>query len=156
MIQFTPVESPGGFTGGWDFGLKYIQRLPSPTPKRRNCPDNAEARYLKGRANQANKFGEAVDAFNRALDLQPEFADAHYAKGLTLFELGQFNEAVQSYYNVLLLRPKHQQHLDTQRNGAPLAHAARGSGSSFRFRAALRPELNWNIWTGKGDGPRRH
>ena len=51
------------------------------------------------------KFIEAVQAFDRAIDLKPDFAEAFSNRGNALKELGQMQHAVASYDNAIQLNP---------------------------------------------------
>jgi tetratricopeptide (TPR) repeat protein len=42
---------------------------------------------------KAGKFKEAIELFNKALDIKPKFGNALYGKALSFFHLGQYSEA---------------------------------------------------------------
>ena len=48
---------------------------------------------------------KAVESYQQAILLKPDFADFHYNLGNTLKEIGHFKEAVKSYKNVLKILP---------------------------------------------------
>jgi predicted O-linked N-acetylglucosamine transferase (SPINDLY family) len=48
---------------------------------------------------------QALNCFERALDIQPHFVEAHLNKGVCLHHLGQTKEAKISYKNAIRLRP---------------------------------------------------
>ena len=47
----------------------------------------------------------ALRSFERALELRPEFPEAHRSRGDTLSALGRFEDALRSYDGALRLRP---------------------------------------------------
>ena len=48
---------------------------------------------------------KAIESYQKAILLKPDFADFHYNLGNTLKEIGHFKEAVKSYKNVLEILP---------------------------------------------------
>ncbi|UCD65304.1 MAG: tetratricopeptide repeat protein [Deltaproteobacteria bacterium] len=65
-------------------------------------PRNAEALYVQGLvAKQQGQKATAVDFLNRAVSVQPFFAEAYFALGSTQHELGAFEEAVHAYQKIL-------------------------------------------------------
>ena len=61
---------------------------------------------LLGVANKAQgKLEEAIAAYNKALLIKPDFAEAHYNLGNTLQELGRSKYAEASYRKAISLKP---------------------------------------------------
>lgn len=56
---------------------------------------------------EINKLDEALDCYNRAIQLQPNLYEAHYNKGVMLVEQGQPQNAQASFERVLELHPEH-------------------------------------------------
>jgi tetratricopeptide (TPR) repeat protein len=48
-----------------------------------------------------SKYQEAMECYNKALDLDPSFAEAFYDKGLVLFALEKYQEAMECYNKAL-------------------------------------------------------
>ncbi|HSB52654.1 MAG TPA: tetratricopeptide repeat-containing serine protease family protein [Dissulfurispiraceae bacterium] len=64
--------------------------------------------YERGRAlGEGGRTKEALEAFRRAIQLRPEYADAHYALGVTLSRIGNYAEALDAYANAVRLMPRH-------------------------------------------------
>ncbi len=64
--------------------------------------------YERGRAlGESGRTKEALEAFRRAIQLRPEYADAHYALGVTLSRIGNYAEALNAYANAVRLMPRH-------------------------------------------------
>ncbi len=61
---------------------------------------------LGGALQGQGKLQEAVQVFDTAIDLNPEFADAYYNRGNTLKDLGQLKAAVESYGKAVELNPE--------------------------------------------------
>jgi protein involved in polysaccharide export with SLBB domain len=74
----------------------------------------------------AGRFREAADAFEQAVKLSPEFADAYLSLGHAYYDLGLWEQAVDNIERGLRLKPKHKDSQDR------LAHA----------RAMLRREAS--------------
>ncbi len=95
------------------------------TNQRQDVPSassDSEATELRAHASQANteakrlhkegvKYAragflkQAVELFERAVELKPDYADAHYSLGHAYFDLGRGDEAIQSLQRALNLNP---------------------------------------------------
>lgn len=51
-------------------------------------------------------FRQAAELFQKAIQLNPNFADAHYSLGHAYFDLGRYEDAIQSLEKAILLNPK--------------------------------------------------
>ncbi len=61
-------------------------------------PAEAREHFEKGiEAYKQNRDGEAVEAFQQAIRLQPDYAEAHLRLGLAYAALGQRDEAIKEY-----------------------------------------------------------
>jgi tetratricopeptide (TPR) repeat protein len=49
---------------------------------------------------------DALDAFNKAIDLNPNFADAYYARGSIYKSDGDYNQAIKNFDKVIEINPK--------------------------------------------------
>ena len=54
---------------------------------------------------EMGKLEEAIDSYNQAIALKPNFAEAHYNLGDTLKALGRLNEALASYLRAIAFKP---------------------------------------------------
>jgi len=54
------------------------------------------------------KYNEAIECFEQALEIDPKYARAWYSKGLAFYNLEKYNEAIECYdimkSNILLVR----------------------------------------------------
>ena len=53
------------------------------------------------------KFRKALEAFERAIEINPNYADAHNNKGNTFKEKGEYDLAIKSYGRALYLNPEY-------------------------------------------------
>ncbi|HJD66077.1 MAG TPA: tetratricopeptide repeat protein [Rickettsia endosymbiont of Bembidion nr. Transversale] len=67
-----------------------------------------ECHCIKGIAlYNLNKHNLAVDAFNKAIELNPSNADFYFNKSLPLYSLGKYDEALEGINKALELNPDH-------------------------------------------------
>ena len=45
--------------------------------------------------------------FKKAIQIKPDFVEAHYNLGIILYELGEYQQAVNSYENAIKIQPNH-------------------------------------------------
>jgi tetratricopeptide (TPR) repeat protein len=63
--------------------------------------------YNKGSAlNNLGKYKEAIEYYDKALEIDPKFALTLYNKGNALYHLGKYNEAIECYDKALEIDPK--------------------------------------------------
>jgi protein involved in polysaccharide export with SLBB domain len=70
---------------------------------------SAEAKRLYKEAvkyGRGGLFRQASELFQRAVELNPNYAEAHYALGNAYLDLGLWNEAIRSFENGMKLNPK--------------------------------------------------
>jgi tetratricopeptide (TPR) repeat protein len=75
----------------------------------RRQPNNPEMHYALGNAlakqGGQGKLAEAVAAFQEAIRLKPDYANAHHNLGLTRYYQGKLAEAVAAYQEAIRLKP---------------------------------------------------
>jgi tetratricopeptide (TPR) repeat protein len=72
-------------------------------------PATQNAEYYSNRGTAHFKKGEydqAISDFNRALEINPRFADAYYNRGYAYGSKGQYDEAIADYSRVIELSPR--------------------------------------------------
>lgn len=53
------------------------------------------------------KYGEALQAFDRAIELEPQWPQIWFNKGNALYSQGKYNEAIKAYDKVIELNPQY-------------------------------------------------
>merc|ERR1719281_1438413 len=56
-----------------------------------------------------NRFEEALQSYDRTIEIQPDHAQAFNNRGRVLEELNRFEEALQSYDRTIEIQPNHAQ-----------------------------------------------
>ncbi len=73
----------------------------------RQASAEAKRLYRLGvRYGRGGLFRQASELFQKAVQLNPNYADAHYGLGLALFDQGRWQEAIQSFEQALKLNSK--------------------------------------------------
>jgi tetratricopeptide (TPR) repeat protein len=63
---------------------------------------------IKGLSLDINgKYKEAIECYDKALEINPESADALNNKGAALDDIGKYEEAIECYEKALKLNPQH-------------------------------------------------
>ena len=93
---------------------------------------------------KAGDFENARRAFQRAIELQPNLAEAHYDLGLTLVgesrQVPAWKEALREFEIVLALRPGYPEALNM--SGVCLLESGNPAEAATRFRAALQDKTD--------------
>jgi len=64
--------------------------------------ETAEEWYLKGyEADAVNNHDEAINCYEHAVSIEPDYTDAHYNLGLVYGEKGMLDEAIAAYEKVI-------------------------------------------------------
>jgi tetratricopeptide (TPR) repeat protein len=70
------------------------------------CQLTTEDWFNKGRALiSQGKYDEAIQAYDIAIQLRPDYAEAYYSKGVALDSQGKYDEAIQDFDKVIQLEP---------------------------------------------------
>jgi tetratricopeptide (TPR) repeat protein/4-amino-4-deoxy-L-arabinose transferase-like glycosyltransferase len=70
------------------------------------CPQNPRAHQNLGFAlSQIGKFQEAIEQYEQALRIKPDYAEAHRNLGIALSQIGKFQEAIGQYEQALRINP---------------------------------------------------
>ena len=83
---------------------------------------------------------EALEHYQRALEIRPEFAETHYNAGVALYDMGETLQSVESYQRAIELDPKHAKaHNNLGRSMATLGHYPEAKG---HYQQALKLKPN--------------
>ena len=64
-----------------------------------------------------NQYEEAIDSYDKALEIKPDYYKAWENKGGVLFKLGQYEKAITAYDKALSIQPNYYQAWNNQGNG---------------------------------------
>jgi len=102
---------------------------------------NAETLYSQGNAlAAAGKLDQAIAAYARAIELRPEFLDAHFKLGNALANTARCDEAAKSFRRVLQIDPNHVDALNNLGNTLLATGQADEAVSLYRRVLAIRPD----------------
>jgi protein O-mannosyl-transferase len=82
------------------------------------------------------RVSEAIEQFEQALKIKPDFAKAHYNLGTALMQTGRVAEAIEQYEQALKIEPDHPYAHNNL--GAALMHTGRASEAIEQFEQALK------------------
>ena len=54
------------------------------------------------------KFDSAIECYKKALEINPNFADAYYNMGIALQQQNKLEEAIEAYTKALAIKPDHE------------------------------------------------
>ena len=78
---------------------KYDEAEKTLTKAIRYDKNNHEAYYYRGCAKvNAKKFNEALEDFQKAVDIKPDYADAYFNMGRTYYLMNNFDKACEYYH----------------------------------------------------------
>lgn len=86
----------------------------------------------------AHLFAQAAEMFERAVKLDPQYADAHFALGHAYFDLKQWKKAVGSFERAVELNPRDQQAVDYLTLSRTMAHGEPPPG--YKRAAETKPQ----------------
>jgi len=88
--------------------LLEVAKVGKKTPRPK--PDYPEV-WLEQGSELANlgQYQEALEAYDRAINLRPDDPQAWYNKGNTLYDLGRYEEAIEAYDQAISFRPDYPQ-----------------------------------------------
>jgi protein O-mannosyl-transferase len=115
-------------------------------------PHNNLGNILMGR----RQIDEAIAHFDKALEIQPDYANAHNNLGLALVRLGRVDEGIAHYRQALDINPQHE--LAENNFGNALAERGQFDEAASHYEKALKIEPDYaeahnnlaNILAGRG------
>lgn len=86
------------------------------------------------------KFRDALTAFERAIQIQPVYAQAHNNRGVALKALGRFQEAVESYAEAARLKPDYAEAYCNQGNAFQAQGQPEKAVAAFDKAIKIKPD----------------
>lgn len=113
-------------------------------------PDDAQTYYNLGLVSQSvGLYGNAADAYRRAVALEPDLASAHYNLGTVLNQLGDLDGALAAYDQALDIDPQHGKALSSK--GFVLRAQGKAEDAAIAYgRAASQLPGDSSVLTGLG------
>lgn len=97
-----------------------------------------------------NRYDEALVAYNRAINLQPDYAEAWKDKGKALSELKKYQEAQEAYDKAIQLKPEYLEAWTGRGYALDELQQHQEAIASFEKALKIQPEYP-DAWKGKGD-----
>lgn len=99
-----PPDLPNMTTGGRVIAMAVpAEEIGTPYPEAKDLLIEGFTYNANG-----NRFREAIDCYERALAIDPDFSVAWSAKGVALHNLGRYDEALECYDRALALDPRNE------------------------------------------------
>lgn len=113
--------------------------------------NNATDLYSRGGTLlELKRFQDALEAYNRAVELKPEYAEAWNGQGNALLELKRYEDALNAYDKAIQLNPIYLEAWTSR--GKALDHLQRYEEAINSFDAALKIQPNYlDAWTNRGN-----
>jgi protein O-GlcNAc transferase len=87
----------------------------------------------------ARRFEDALAAYDKAIALKPDYADALYNRGITLMDLKRFEEALASYDKVIALEPRYAKAHNNRGNVLQVLKRFEEAAASYDRAVAVEP-----------------
>jgi len=105
-------------------------------------PKEKQAYYVLGVLNREyGYFNEAVEAFNKALELDPDYGEAHNDFGYTYLDMGNFESAVEHFKKYASLNPGDANPLDSMAEAYFLMGRLDESISKYKEALEIKPDF---------------
>lgn len=99
---------------------------------------------------ELKRYKEALDAYNQAVELKPEYAEALLGQGNSLLELKRYEEALEAYDKAIQIQPNYVEAWNGRGKG--LDYLQRYEAAINAFDSALKiQQNNLEAWTNKGN-----
>jgi len=96
---------------------------------------------IQGASNAGlGKFDAAIEAYNKALAIKPDYADAYYNMGNALQEQGKLEEAIEAYNKVLAIKPKYADACYNMGNALKEQGKLEGAIEAYNKSLAIKPD----------------
>ncbi|CAK86537.1 unnamed protein product, partial (macronuclear) [Paramecium tetraurelia] len=90
-----------------DIKVEQINQLKQEDKNQLNF-EEAKRLLIEGVAlRKLNKYQEAIECYDKAISINPNYDDAWYNKGLALYNLNKYQEAIECYDKAISINPKY-------------------------------------------------
>ena len=104
---------------------------------------SAEDHFLRGNAyHESGEYQQAVNSYNEALRLRPEFTEAYYNRGNAYQHLGEYRRALADYNEALRLRPENPEAYTNRGNAYRHLGEYWKALANYNEALKLRPEFS--------------
>ena len=86
------------------------------------------------------KLEEAIESYNKAIAIKPDYADAHYNMGLVLQEQGKLEEAIEAYNKALAIKPDYAELYNNMGNALKEQGKLEEAIEAFNKALAIKPD----------------
>ena len=90
---------------------------------------------------ELKKYREAIQDYNKVIELNPNFVNAYYNRGIAKFNLQDYREAIQDYNKVIELNPNYADAYYSRGNAKGKLQDYRGAIQDFNKAIQLNPKL---------------
>ncbi len=118
-----------------------------------NTMNSANATDLYKRGNtlyNLNRFKEALEVYDRAINLRPDYAEVWQEKAKTLYELKQYGESQSAYDKAIELNPEYLEAWTGRGYALDKLQQSQKAIASFEHALTIQPDYP-PAWQGKGD-----
>lgn len=118
-----------------------------------NILNSANATDLHKRGNtlyNLNRFKEALETYDRAITLRPDYAEVWQEKAKTLYELKKYRESQLAYDKAIELQPEYLEAWTGRGYALDKLQQSQGAIASFENALKIQPDYP-AAWQGRGD-----
>lgn len=118
-----------------------------------NTLNSANATELHNRGNtlyNLTRFEEALEVYDRAINLRPDYAEVWQEKAKTLYELKKYQESQSAYDKAIELKPEYLEAWTGRGYALDKLQQPQGAIASFEQALKIQPDYP-PAWQGRGD-----
>jgi tetratricopeptide (TPR) repeat protein len=86
------------------------------------------------------KLEEAIEAYNKALAIKPDYAEAHSNMGVTLKDQGKLEEAIEAYKKALAIKPDYAEAHNNMGNALEVQGKLEEALEAYKKSLGIKPE----------------
>jgi tetratricopeptide (TPR) repeat protein len=99
---------------------------------------------------ELKRYKEALEAYNQAIELKPEYAEAFLGQGNSFLELKRYEEAVEAYDKAIQLQPNYVEAWNGRGKGLDFLQRYESAINAFDAAIKIQPN-SLEAWTNKGN-----